>query len=143
MTAAEVKKAAGEPISVTQNRYGETDYRYFAVSIRLSASEKRVVEVGICHPREALIAGINILRSRTALRDLRRLDGEPFRCAEFVILPNLGLALQGFRAPTAHERVLTVLAKGRWAYVRRRILLKHRHRVIWQRLRWSLRSGGK
>lgn len=143
MTAKEVEQAAGEPLVVTANRFGETDYRYFALSIRMSAPEMRVVEVGICYPREVQIDGIDVLRSANALRELRKLDGMPFKCAGFVILPNLGFALRAFYASNTVERVLTVFANGRWDYIRYRFILGYRPTTVPQRLRRAFRLRSK
>ena len=143
MTAKEVEQAAGKPLVVTTNRFGETDYRYFALSIRLSALEVRVVEVGICYPKQVQIDGIDILRSANALRELRKLDGMPFKCAGFVILPKLGFAVRAFHAASPVERVLTIFANGRWDYIRYRFILGYRPTAVPKRLRRVLRQRSK
>ena len=91
-----------------------------------------MVEIVVCHPREVVISKIDILRSQEALTELRRLDGEPFKCAGFVVLPNLGFVLQGFHSPIAENRVLTVFARGRWEYLRRRFILSRWSRSLWK-----------
>ena len=134
MLGSKVEQVVGTPNLVVQNQYGETDYRYIGLSVRLSAPEMRVVEVGICHPRDVVIENIDILRSQTALRDLRRLDDDLYKCAGFVILPNLGFALQGFLTTTIEDRVLTVFSRERWRHVQRRFILSPWSKRLWKRM---------
>lgn len=115
---SEVNEETGAPISVTRNNEGELDYQYDEFSIRLSAKDEKVVEVGLVPPAVVRLDGIEIFRSPSAFEQLIARDGAPYEFYGFIVLLNLGITLTGFHDDDESQIAVTAFERGRWDELR-------------------------
>lgn len=116
MSAAQLASTVGREVRVDTNYLGEPDYRYRGFAVRLSVTERAVVEVGVFPEIEVpvVLNGTDIFGSPVAFRELINLDGSPFECVGFIVLLNLGVALTGFHDNDPSQKAVTAFARGRW-----------------------------
>ena len=104
----------GQPDCIYKNILGEGDYQYPTFSVRLSAKERTVVEVGFAPPTQVLLGAVDIFNSPTAFEELTRADGHPLESDGFIVLLGLGITMTGFHDNDPSDRAVTVFARGRW-----------------------------
>lgn len=121
MSGDELVGAVGTPNLIDQNHRGESDYEYSGFSVRLSKSEKKVVEAGVQPRVPVSLSGIEVFSSPTAFDDLIKLDGDPLESLGFIVLMRLGVTLTGFHDNDPDQKALTAFARGRWDEVRSRL----------------------
>lgn len=118
MSAAELTQAVGQPIKIRKNPSGELNYQYPTFSVRLSAKEQTVVEVGLSSKTDVHFDDVDIFRSPTAFEDLIKKDGSPFEFVGFIILLKLGITLTGFHDNDPSQKAVGAFIKGRWDHLR-------------------------
>src|SRR5258708_4872101 len=110
----EVTKVLGAPDRIDKNHRGEPDYQYAGFSVRLSAKDLTVVEVGLTPEVDVRLGDVGIFTSPSAFEELIAQDGAPFEYVGFIILLNLGITLTGFHDNDPVQKAVTAFAKGRW-----------------------------
>ncbi|MDR9469292.1 MAG: hypothetical protein RI559_13675, partial [Marinospirillum sp.] len=95
MCENEVIDILGKPLSISNNRRGERNYRYSDISLRFSKESFQLVEVGM-HPEVIFIVGeISIFKDSDVLAKLLKKDKDAYEYLGFVVFFGLGLTLTG------------------------------------------------
>lgn len=117
MTPSETESMLGRPDRVSKNRRSELEYHYRFATVRFSADEGKVVEVGFSRDSKVIVCGVQVFTDPSAFDVICEADGAPYEYMGFIVCLSLGVTLTGFHDNDESQKAITVFAQGRWDHL--------------------------
>ena len=110
MTEDDVRKTAGEPLSVSTNFFGTKSFIYDEINIGFSRNSGKVKHIGFGCGINVEIANIEVFKDSNAFEKLLTMDGDPYESVGFIVLVKFGISLTGFH--DEDEKSVNAFARG-------------------------------
>jgi len=115
MTATEVESVLGPPSHHVRNYLGERKDIWQGIKACYDKNAGTLVEIQLTRPSEALLLGMDLLRSEDVVQDLMLYDPEPLESLGIVLFLGIGIAVNVAEyAQDEEDKAIGVFARGRW-----------------------------